>query len=201
MTFEDLDLNKKYTYSDYLKWQFDEMVELIRGKIYKKPPAPSLYHQRVSSQLHRIISNYLNNKKCDIFHAPFDVRLPLPPKHQKAGKIDTVVQPDLSIICDRKKLDARGCEGAPDWIIEILSPGSSSKDLNEKFDVYEHAGVREYWIVHPHEFTVLVYRLNEEGKYEGDLKPYTKIDTVAANIFSDFQINLGKVFPDENYPN
>lgn len=194
--FEDLDLSKKYTYADYLTWRFSEMVELIRGKIFKMSPAPNLYHQEISSNILKKIFFYIEGKPCKVFHAPFDVRLPLPPHQVKNEQIDTVVQPDISVICDLNKLDIRGCLGAPDWIIEILSPSTASKDLREKFELYEFSGVREYWIVHPHEHTLLVYKLDENGKYVGQQRPYVREDQVAISIFEDFVMNLADVFPE-----
>ena len=189
-----LDLNKRYTYADYLNWKFDEMVELIRGRVYRMSPAPNLNHQRVSSRLLRNIFKFLNQRQCEVFHAPFDVRLPLPSHMVSDDKIDTVVQPDICVICDPDKLEPAGCVGAPDWIIEILSPGTSSKDLNEKFDVYEHAGVTEYWVVHPFEHTLLIYRLDESGRYVGMPKPFTKGEIVSTSVFPEFQLALIDVF-------
>ncbi len=194
--FEDLDLSKKYTYADYLTWQFSEMVELIRGRIFKMSPAPNLFHQEISANLFLKIGNYFNGKPCKVFHAPFDVRLPLPPGKVKNEQIETVVQPDISVICDLSKLDIRGCLGAPDWIIEILSPATASKDLREKFELYEFAGVREYWIVHPHEHTLLVYQLDEHGKYQGAQRPYVREDSVAVGAFPGFVMDLKDVFPE-----
>ena len=193
MKVEELDYSKKYTYTDYLSWQFDEMVEIIRGKIYRMTPAPNLNHQEVSSNLLRQIFLLLDNKKCKVFHAPFDVRLPLGGLENE--EIDTVVQPDICVVCDPEKLHASGCLGAPDWIIEILSPSTSKKDLNEKFDLYESAGVKVYWVIHPHEQTLLVFTLDEGGKYKGRLKPYTRDDQVELRIFDDFVVNLEEVFP------
>lgn len=191
-----LDLNKRYTYADYLAWQFGEAVELIRGKVVQMSPAPGTAHQRISGNLHRIISTYLLGKKCEVFTAPFDVRLPLPPDKQPDDRIDTVVQPGLSIICDPAKIDERGCKGAPDWIIEILSQSTSQVDLTEKYDIYQHAGVREYWIVHPHEGTVLAYRLNEQGRYKLlRITPFVRGEELPAGIFSGFSIALSEVFP------
>ncbi len=190
-----LDLTKKYTYADYLTWQFEEMVELIRGKVFRMSPAPNRFHQEVSSELHLIIGTYLRKKKCKVYHAPFDVRLPLPPTQQKKKKIDTVIQPDISIICDLSKLDIQGCNGAPDWIIEILSKGTAQKDLKDKFEIYQHAGVREYWIVHPTEGTVLPYRLDETGKYQLFRQtPFTQEEVVPVGVFPGFEVDLGVVF-------
>lgn len=109
-----------------------------------------------------------------------------------------MVQPDLCVICDPTKIDARGCLGAPDWIIEILSNNTSSKDLREKFDVYEEAGVKEYWVVHPQEQTIIAYSLSVNGKYQGILKPYIRTDRVSPITLPDLIIELHEVFPLEN---
>ena len=191
---DQLDLEGSYTYADYLTWQFTDMVELIRGKVHRMAPAPNLEHQRVSRRLMTMIDIYLKEKSCEVFSAPFDVRLPLPPNRLKNNKIDTVVQPDLCVVCDPAKLDQQGCLGAPDWVIEILSPATSRKDLTEKFDVYQFAGVREYWIIHPFEQTLLVYLLNEKGEFEGRQRPYLRGDMVPSSVFPGWEVDLGKIF-------
>jgi|JI10StandDraft_1071094.scaffolds.fasta_scaffold08341_8 Uma2 family endonuclease len=192
MKAEEPDLSLSYTYADYLKWDLPEMVELIRGKIYKMSPAPTSRHQRISTALMVSIGSFLKKKKCRLFAAPFDVRLP---RKSKANEdIITVVQPDICVICDPTKIDIRGCLGAPDWVIEILSKHTSAKDLNEKFEVYEEAGVKEYWVVHPSEQTVLVYTLNDAGKYEGVLKPYVRTDKVQPKTLPGLTIDLTEVF-------
>ncbi|MCB0836627.1 MAG: Uma2 family endonuclease [Bacteroidetes bacterium] len=191
----ELDLNKKYTYADYLTWQFDEMVELIRGKIFKMSPAPSLHHQRISRNLFLQVGNHLAEKRCEVFHAPFDVRLPLSPEKQTADKVDTIVQPDICVVCDPAKLDDRGCSGAPDWIIEILSKGTAQKDLNDKFELYQFAGVREYWVVHPHEGTVLAYVLDDQGRYQMIRRqPFYAPEKVPVASLPGFGVDLGVVF-------
>lgn len=190
-----LDLNKKYTYADYLTWQFEDRVELIRGKVFRMSSAPNLSHQVISSNLHVIIGSYLLKKTCMIFSAPFDVRLPLPVDQQTPDKIDTVVQPDLSIICNPSKLDTQGCNGAPDWIIEILSPTTSKKDLTEKFDIYQHAGVQEYWVVYPSEKTVSVFRLDTSGVYQLlRITPFVEGEVVSVRVLAGFEVDLGEVF-------
>ncbi len=191
---DQLDLEGSYTYADYLTWQFTDMVELIRGKVHRMAPAPNLEHQRVSGRLHGLIFPFLEGKPCEVFTAPFDVRLPLPPNRLKNNKIDTVVQPDLCVVCDPAKLDQQGCIGAPDWVIEILSPATSRKDLTEKFDVYQFAGVREYWIIHPFEQTLLVYLLNSAGEFEGRQRPYLRGDMVPSSVFPGWEVDLGKIF-------
>lgn len=190
-----LDLAKQYSYTDYLTWQFDEMVELIKGKIFKMSPAPSRQHQEISKNLVVAIDLFLKGKTCKVYHAPFDVRLPLPTSSKDKDIIYTVVQPDISVICDTSKLDQQGCNGAPDWIIEILSPATSKKDLTEKFDIYEKAGVQEYWVVHPTDGTVIPYRLNAQGVYENMRKtPFAKGEIIAVGIFEDLTIDLEEIF-------
>jgi len=189
-SIDQLDLSKSYTYADYMTWQFDGMVELIQGKIFKRSPAPGKAHQEISSNIQGVIWNHLRKKKCKVFHAPFDVRLPSINKKE----VDTVVQPDICVICDTSKLDDQGCNGAPDWIIEILSKGTAKKDLNEKFDLYQHAGVKEYWIVHPKDQTVLVYLL-ENGQYTlQQNRPYTNSDQIPSTIFTDLVLEMEEVF-------
>ena len=141
-SLDQLDLNKKYTYADYMSWQFQERVELIKGRIFKMAPAPNRKHQEISGNLVHFISTFLWKKKCKFYHAPFDVRL------IKEGN-DTVVQPDICVVCDLSKLDKQGCNGAPDLVVEILSSGNNRKELKEKFLLYEINGVQEYWLINP----------------------------------------------------
>lgn len=195
MKAEEPDMTGSYTYSQYLTWDMDGITELIRGKIFKMSPAPSSQHQKVSGELFRQIANHLLKKNCQVFAAPFDVRLLLSSKDKSDQNITTVVQPDLCVICDPSKIDGRGCLGAPDWIIEILSPQTSSKDLHEKFDVYEEAGVNEYWIVHPQEQTILVYTLGGDGKYSIKLKPYVRTDQPSSTTLPGLTLDLSLVFP------
>ena len=193
--FEKLDQSQHYTYADYQTWEFSERVELIRGKIYRMSPAPGQQHQRISGNLFLQIGIFLRGEPCQLFHAPFDVRLPLPLDLQLEAQMDTVVQPDLCVICDSEKLRPEGCVGAPDWIIEILSKSTASKDLNEKFDLYEAAGVREYWIVHPEEGTVLPYTLDPSGKYPlARMRPYTRGEQLSSFVFPELHIDLSEVF-------
>jgi Uma2 family endonuclease len=169
------------------------MVELIHGKVYKMSPAPTSFHQRVGGELHRQIANFLKKKTCKVFIAPFDVRLP---QSKKKGNefIDTVVQPDICVICNPEKIDMAGCLGAPDWIIGILSPHTSAKDLRQKFDVYEQSGVKEYWVVHPMEATVLVFILNDDGRYISHVKPFVRTDKLAPVTIPGLEIDLEEVF-------
>jgi len=182
---------KVYTYADYLKFEYDELVELIKGKIFRMSPAPKAYHQEISWNLTIAIGTYLSSKNCKAFAAPFDVVLPI--RNEKKNSATTVVQPDLCVICDLNKLDEAGCFGPPDWIIEILSDSTSKKDLNDKYEVYEESGVKEYWIVMPREKLIEVFVL-VDGKYQR-IKTYTHDETVSPYLFPDLKISLVDVFP------
>jgi Uma2 family endonuclease len=186
--FNQLDLTKTYTYADYLLWQFSERVELIKGFITKMSPAPNMAHQRVSMNLSVAISSNLKNKSCNLFAAPFDVRLPI----KSAKKDTTVVQPDLCIICDESKLDKAGCNGVPDLMIEIISQKNSKHDVDTKFKLYQEAGVLEYWIVEPYDKMVLVYTL-VNGKYIGS-KPFTEGEEIESPLFTELQVVVDDVF-------
>jgi Uma2 family endonuclease len=186
--FSDLDLTKQYTYADYLLWQFSERVELIRGFIKKMSPAPSRLHQTIAQNLSGLFYTKLKKQSCNIYFAPFDVRLPIP-----SNKKDiTVVQPDLCVVCDHSKLDDHGCNGAPDLIIEILSPNNSKHDLDTKFNLYQEAGVLEYWIVEPVEKMLLVYTLIND-KYIG-LPPQIEGQNIKSLLFPDLKIEIKDVF-------
>lgn len=161
-----LDPNGTYTYADYLKWQFEESVELIRGKLSRMSPAPRAKHQRAVSHMLRELYTFFSERSCEIYPAPFDVRLPNPEYEPGFNeKVYTVVQPDICVICDPAKVDEYGCVGPPDWIIEIASPSTQKKDFNEKFDLYEAAGVPEYWIAVPKSQEIYVFVL-EGARYE-----------------------------------
>ena len=164
-SLSQLDPNGVYTYADYLTWGFDEFVELIKGKVLRPMSAPVPIHQQYSVNLTTEIRQFLKRKACRVYAAPFDVRLTRSTGSGDA-QIQTVVQPDICVVCDLTKIDQRGCLGAPDWIIEIVSPGNLRHDTKTKFDLYEENGVREYWVVFPGEQTVLAYVLDEHGRYE-----------------------------------
>jgi Uma2 family endonuclease len=189
---DDLDLNGSYTYADYLLWQFSERLEIIKGKIFKMSPAPSSGHQRVSMKLTRELDKYFYNFSCEIFVAPFDVRLINFKKSTSDNQILTVVQPDLCIICDKNKVDEKGCLGAPNLIIEILSKGNSKKDLTIKFDLYEENGVQEYWIVNPSEKDVHIYTL-QNGKYIGS-RPFIMETEIQSPTFPELKFEVDKIF-------
>ncbi len=151
-----------FTYGDYCQWSDEERWELIHGVAYAMT-APTRIHQKIVLELGRQIANYLQGKICEPYIAPFDVRLPQ--KNEADKYVNTVVQPDISVICDPKKLDEKGCRGAPDWIIEILSPSTAFKDMDTKRALYELHGVREYWLIHPTELWGMIYLLDSEGHY------------------------------------
>lgn len=144
----DLDPNGTYSYADYLSWRFQELVELIRGKVLRRMSAPTDYHQVVVGEIFGSLHSYLRRKPCQVRVAPYDVRLPRPGSTADEA-IYTVVQPDICVICDLAKIEPRGCLGAPDLIVEVLSPGTAARDWKDKFDLYEETGVGEYWIVDP----------------------------------------------------
>ncbi|MBD9354848.1 Uma2 family endonuclease [Methylomonas albis] len=189
-----LDPNGIYSYADYLTWQLEESVELIKGKIMAMSPAPNVKHQRIALKLLRPIDNYFLHKSCEIFIAPFDVKLYDRRKSLlKNGEAFSVVQPDLCVICDKDKLTEQGCDGAPDWIIEVLSPGNSRKEVRLKYDLYEESGVGEYWLVFPYEQILQQFVLDELGKYQlRGLYPGNEI--AAPHLFPDLQIDLNDVF-------
>jgi Uma2 family endonuclease len=151
-----------HTYGDYLTWSEDVRYELIDGIAYLMAPAPTLDHQDTAGELYLQLRQALEGRPCRVYIAPVDVRLP---KADEADeRIDTVVQPDVLVVCDRRKLDQRGVRGAPDLVVEVLSPSTASHDQIRKRRVYERAGVRELWLVHPYDRMLTVYRL-QDGEF------------------------------------
>ncbi len=189
-----LDLNGTYSYADYLTWRLEESVELIKGKIMAMSPAPSRKHQSVSLNLSVSLGSYFKHKQCNVYVAPFDVKLYDRRKSLLQDRdVFSVVQPDLCVICDKEKLTEQGCDGAPDWIIEILSPGNSQRELRLKFQLYQESAVTEYWIVHPYEQTLYQFVLDEQEKYQlHAMHPGDEIAT--PYLFPDLQIDLNDVF-------
>ena len=187
----DLDLNKSYTYADYLMWKFNERVELIKGKIFTMSPAPNTNHLQISRSLNRILDHFFHNNKCQLFYAPFDVVLS---KTKDDKKIRTVVQPDLGVICDLSKLDETKCNGAPDLVIEILSPGNSKKEMKIKYELYEENGVKEYWVIDPEHESVSVFILNK-SKFVPQ-KPLTTEDTLKSAVFLSLEFSVDEIFKD-----
>ena len=181
---------ESYTFADCLTWPENERIELIDGEAVMMS-LPSTVHQKISGELFRQLANFLEGKKCEVFSAPFGVRL-----FEKDGdspeNVDTMVEPDISVICDRDKLDRHGCKGAPDLIVEILSPSTQRRDRLIKLELYQRAGVREYWLVSPEEQTVQVLFTN------GLLLPrelHKKGDVAKVNVLEGCFLELEKVFP------
>ena len=190
MEFADLDLTKTYTYADYFKWKFEQRVELIKGKIFKMSPAPNRIHQKITGYIHIRLGNYLEGKACEVYEAPFDVRLPR--KLSEDKQIFTVLQPDVCVICDLSKLDDRGCLGAPDLVVEVLSPGNNAKELKNKYDIYEESGVKEYWIVSPQNRWLRICTL-VDGKFI-ESPYYLSGDIAESAVLNGFSLNVADVF-------
>lgn len=190
-TVNDIDFSATYSYPDYMRFTFDERMELIKGRLYQMSTAPSRYHQKSFGSIHNSLYNFLEWHKCYVYGAPFDVRLPK--KSNEDKDIFTVVQPDVVVVCDPEKLDKRGCIGAPDIVVEILAPGNNKKELKFKYEVYEEAGVKEYWIVSVSDQTFFKYILGDNGKF----KPTRLLvagEKVTTPILPGFELDLEKVF-------
>ena len=188
----DLDLSMSYSYADYYSWEFDERVELINGKVFTITQ-PGTKHQQISGAISAKLYGHLKRKSIAVFTAPFDVRFP---DFSKADEdVFTVLQPDVCVICDASRLDARGGIGAPDIVVEILLPGNNKKELKNKFEVYEEAGVSEYWIIHPEEKTFFKYILDINGKYQPSCL-LTLGDEVTTQVLPGFVLILDEVFRD-----
>ena len=190
-SLDQLDLvNGIYSYADYLVWKIKERVELLKGKILEMS-APSPIHQEISGNLQGALFVFLKNSRCKLYTAPFDVRFP----QKGESQVYTVVQPDLCVVCDFEKIDSKGCVGAPDLVVEILSPGNSKKEMKSKFALYQEEGVREYWVVDPERELVFVY-VAENKKF----KPTIPIadDYVYSTIFPDFKIHTSDLFHIKN---
>ncbi len=185
-------LEEKFSYADYLMWEDDERWELIDGDAYSMAPAPSTEHQEVSGNLYYQLKKFLNNRDCKVFAAPFDVRF-----MENAGDpdsaIDTVLQPDVSVICDPAKIDKRGAVGAPDFIAEILSPYTTTRDFKDKYLIYEKHKVREYWIIDPSNKTVYQYCLLENGLF-AENKIYFSGDEVSSSALAGFSLKVDELF-------
>lgn len=186
-----------FSYADYMSWDDGERWELIDGIAHNMSPAPSNTHQRILVTLARIIGQFLLNKPCEVFLAPIDVRLP-DFANQKDDGVLTVVQPDLVVVCDPEKLDPRdyGVRGAPDLVVEILSPYNAKKDLTTKLELYERHGVREYWIVSPMDRTLMLFKWLPQAKKYGRPETFAENDRVTTNdVLQGLEIDLKEVFP------
>jgi Uma2 family endonuclease len=184
--------DKKWTYADYLTWDDGQRWELIKGEAYCMSPAPGRSHQYIQAALVSQIFSFLRGKPCDVYGSPFDVRLS-EQTDASDNYVETVVQPDLLVVCDKTKLDERGCNGAPDLVVEIISPSTAKMDLTVKYGLYEKHGVKEYWIIHPAEHTLLVYKRSENGIF-GAADRYAGDDHVPVPLLGDLVVDLAEVF-------
>ncbi|MFH1562087.1 MAG: Uma2 family endonuclease [Nitrospirota bacterium] len=181
---------ERFTYGDYLKWPNEERWELIDGIAYNMSPAPLRRHQEIIVEVSRQISTYLLDKPCQVYVAPFDVRLP--EEDETDEEVETVVQPDIVVVCDKNKLDDKGCNGAPDIVIEILSPYTAKKDLIAKYYLYERHKVKQYWIFDPATEEVTIFKLKDD-KF-GKPEEYKREDKISVDIFKDLEIDLHSCF-------
>ena len=188
-SIDQLDLvNGLYTYADYLRWEIKDRLEILKGKIFKMSPAPAISHQIVSGNLTGELYSYFKGKPCKLFAAPFDVVL-----KRKKGTEDSVVKTDLCVVCDPKNLEKdKRCLGAPDLIIEILSPGNSKKEMRNKYDLYEESGVAEYWVVRPTDKEITQFVL-DNGKYRA-LRPVVEGDLIYSAIFPELSVATEDIF-------
>ena len=182
-----------HTYGDYASWPEEMRHELIDGIAYAMGPAPTRRHQEVTGELFRQIADALEGSPCRPYIAPFDVRLPR--ASEADDDVDTVVQPDISVICEKSRLDERGCRGAPDWIIGVLSSGTVSHDQIVKRALYERAGVREYWLVHPLDKVVTIYLL--ENSVYGEPAVQELAGTSSATVLPEIAIDGARVMRED----
>jgi len=191
-SINQLDLTKTYSYADYLVWKFGERVELLKGYILQMA-APKRQHQKVLRKLNHFFDNFFYKKPCEVYFAPFDVRLYDRKKSELLDKeVFTVVQPDLCVVCDLEKLDEKGCNGSPEFIIEIVSPSNARRDVKDKFEIYEQTGVLEYWIVRPDEKTVSQFILENEKYRFGGI--FTDEEKIRPFLFPDLEVDLAEIF-------
>ena len=178
-----------HTYADYCSWPDDVRYELIDGVAYAMGPAPVRRHQGILLELARQVANILEGSPCRPYIAPFDVRLPK--KDEIDDDVDTVVQPDLVVICDRAKLDEKGCRGAPDWVVEVLSPSTAGHDQILKRALYQRVGVREYWLVHPVDRIVIIYAFVGGSYGVPDVREL--VGTLAVGVLPEIVIDWERV--------
>jgi len=188
------DPQERFTYRQYRTWPDSERWELIEGHAWAMSPAPMTGHQKLSGRLFARIFNFLEGHPCEVFEAPFDVLLPVI-ADEAEDAVDTVVQPDISVFCDRSKITKRGARGAPDWAIEILSPRTAKKDFETKYRLYERHGVREYWIVDPGNETIHVWMLEPEGRF-GEEKLYEDGEAAPSAVLEGLVIDTEELFKD-----
>ena len=186
-----IDPIKKYNYTDYLTFDENERIEIIEGRIYNMSPAPSRIHQEIIMEISYKIKNFIesNNGTCKVYVSPFDVIL----KNDDENIEDSnnIVQPDISVICDKNKLTDKGCTGSPDMIVEVVCPFNTNNDCVRKLNLYDHYKVREYWIVDPIKKNIFVYTLSDNAYGMPDV--YTFNDKVKVNIYDDLEIDFSTI--------
>jgi len=180
----------RVSYADYLANEDNERFELLDGEIVMFS-SPSRIHQKITGEIFRQLANFLDGKKCEVYSAPFDVRL-FEKAEDTPKDVYTVVQPDILVVCDTEKLDDGGCKGAPDMVIEVLSPSTAQYDWDDKWEKYQQAGVREYWIVDFQNKLVYVFLLQDGHFFRH--KVYNKTETAQVNVLDGCSIDLSKVF-------
>ena len=192
MAIPKFKLEERFTYADYLTWDDDQRWELIDGSAFCMSPGPNRLHQKWLGDLFAQFHAYLEGKPCEVYIAPFDVRLA---EHSDVSdeEINTVVQPDIMVVCDRQKLDDRGVKGAPDLVVEIISPSTAKRDITTKYELYQRHGVKEYWIMYPNDRMLLVYRISADGRY-AQPEVFGEEDRVPVPLLGDMEIDMGKVF-------
>jgi Uma2 family endonuclease len=166
----------KHTYADYCLWPDEARYELIDGVAYAMGPAPARIHQDVVGGIFRQVADAPDGTSCRPYIAPFDVRLPL--GDEADADVATVVQPDLVVVCDPAKLDDAGCRGAPDWVVEVLSPRTAGHDQTVKLTAFERAGVAEVWLVHPTDRVLTIYRMDGARYGRPEIRELTGSATV-----------------------
>lgn len=195
--------DERFTYRHYRSWPEDERWELIDGRAWAMSPAPLRSHQKLSGRLFHWISAFLEGKPCEVYAAPFDVLFP--EGDEPDDEVETVVQPDVVVVCDKSKLTRAGARGAPDLVVEILSPSTSGKDQREKFDLYQRRGVREYWVLDPAGEWLCVYRLlggRGEGLGptafdDGELRERGRdYSPISSRVLEGFSVDPAKLFAD-----
>ncbi|WP_297423166.1 Uma2 family endonuclease [Clostridium sp.] len=179
---------KIYTYKDYLTYNENERIEIIDGEIINMSPALGRIHQKIITEILGELRNYIksNNSSCEVYPAPFDVILKNDDEEVLNSK--NIVQPDISLICDKNKLTDKGCTGSPDMIVEVVSPFNPRNDYIKKLNLYEQFKVKEYWIVNPMRKTILVYILTDIG-YDAPMS-YTFQDSIKVNIYGNLEIDF-----------
>ena len=179
-----------FTYRDYASWPENERWELIDGVAYNMTPAPSTLHQQILIRIGSQLLTALEGKLCQVFPAPFDVLLP--EGDEADDQLDTVIQPDISVVCKPEKITPRGCRGAPDFIIEIASPSTARKDQTVKMELYQKHGVREYWILHPQDQVLIMRVLDATGMY-GPTRVVELKSKVSVSTLPDIEIELDDI--------